>query len=158
MKTLILAALLCALLALDTAQGQCPFRPKCPSGWIEFCDRCYTYAPKYTSWDDAQKNCQSLGGHLASVRDAEEYGVIQKLISDSKGFGPAWIGGSVAKPEGSWFWIYGDKFKYTNWAPGQPDNFGGVQHCLQMNHGDAKLWDDLNCQTPLPSICAKYLY
>ncbi|XP_026181972.1 lactose-binding lectin l-2-like [Mastacembelus armatus] len=79
MKTLILAALLCALLALDTAQGQCGDKPACPSGWTEYKDRCFFYVPKVTSWPDAQKNCQSLGGNLASVRDKDEYGAIQNV-------------------------------------------------------------------------------
>ncbi|XP_026182064.1 ladderlectin-like [Mastacembelus armatus] len=109
------------------------------------------------TWADAQKNCQTLGGNLASVRDKHEYGVIQKVISDSKGTGLAWIGGSDAQQEGSWFWINGDNFKYTNWAPGEPNNHDGAQNCIQMNFADQKLWDDLHCKTPLPSICAKNL-
>ncbi|XP_026154600.1 ladderlectin-like [Mastacembelus armatus] len=138
--------------------GQCPFTPTCPSGWTEYCGRCFVYAPKASTWGDAQKNCQSMDANLASVRNAEEYEAIKTMIAKSKGTGSAWIGGSDAQQEGSWFWINGDNFKYTNWAPGQPDNFEGVQHCLQMNYGDAKLWDDLNCKTPLPSICAKNLF
>ncbi|XP_026154649.1 ladderlectin-like [Mastacembelus armatus] len=158
MKTLILAALLCALLALTTAQGQCPVKPACPSGWTEYCGRCFTYVPRAMAWADAQKNCQTLGANLASVRGAEEYGVIQKVISDSKGTGAAWIGGSDAQQEGSWFWINGDNFKYTNWTPGEPNNQGGAQNCIQMNFAGQKLWDDLQCNAGLPSVCVKNLF
>uniref|UniRef100_A0A7N8XC90 C-type lectin domain-containing protein n=1 Tax=Mastacembelus armatus TaxID=205130 RepID=A0A7N8XC90_9TELE len=96
MKTLILAALLCALLALDTA-CQCPFTPTCPSGWTEYCGRCFVYAPKASTWGDAQKNCQSMDANLASVRNAEEYEAIKTMIAKSKGTGSAWIGGSDAQ-------------------------------------------------------------
>uniref|UniRef100_A0A3Q3RXI8 Ladderlectin-like n=2 Tax=Mastacembelus armatus TaxID=205130 RepID=A0A3Q3RXI8_9TELE len=171
MKILTLAAFICTMLVLvrptsehstfiiflSLSSGQCPVKPACPSGWTEYCGRCFTYVPREMTWADAQKNCQTLGGNLASVRDKHEYGVIQKVISDSKGTGLAWIGGSDAQQEGSWFWINGDNFKYTNWAPGEPNNHDGAQNCIQMNFADQKLWDDLHCKTPLPSICAKNL-
>ncbi|XP_026181160.1 ladderlectin-like isoform X2 [Mastacembelus armatus] len=136
MKTLILAALLCALLALDTAQGQCGDKPACPSGWTDYKDRCFFYVPKVTSWPAAQKNCQSLGANLASVRDKDEYAAIQNVIlSASKDSKKAWIGGSDAQQKGSWFWADGTPFIYTNWSPGHRDNKDGNQNCIQMNFG-----------------------
>ncbi|XP_026181490.1 ladderlectin-like isoform X1 [Mastacembelus armatus] len=159
MKTLILAALLCALLALDTAQGQCGDKPACPSGWTEYKDRCFFYVPKLTSWPDAQKNCQSLGANLASVRDKDEYAAIQNVIlSASKDSKKAWIGGSDAQQKGSWFWADGTPFRYTNWSPGQPDNKDGNQNCIQMNFGAKKLWDDGDCNRGNPSVCSKRLF
>ncbi|XP_026182065.1 ladderlectin-like [Mastacembelus armatus] len=93
MKTLILAALLCALLALDTAQGQ----NRCPRGWTLSYGRCFIFVPRAMTWPDAEKNCQSLGGNLASVHHDIDYQVVQNVIYIVKGTGPAWIGGTNAQ-------------------------------------------------------------
>ncbi|XP_026154647.1 type-2 ice-structuring protein-like [Mastacembelus armatus] len=111
MKTLILAALLCALLALDTAQRQ-----SCFSGWTWNNGRCFIYVPKAMTWLDAQRNCNLQGGYPTSVRDAEEYAVIQKVITDAKGTGLIWVGGYDKIREGKWIWTDGTPFTYTNWA------------------------------------------
>ncbi|XP_026181764.1 ladderlectin-like [Mastacembelus armatus] len=153
MKTLILAALLCALLALDTAQGQ-----SCFSGWTRNNGRCFMHVPKALTWPAAQLNCQSLGGNLASVRDAEEYEVIQKVIADAKGTGLIWIGGHDLIQEGKWKWTDKTPFTYTNWAPGQPDDYQRNEDCLQISTEGRRFWNDLDCQTPLPSVCVKKLW
>ena len=35
--------------------------------------------------------------------------------------------------EGLWFWSDGSRFDFTTWSPGQPDNHGGQEHCVEMN-------------------------
>lgn len=34
-----------------------------------------------------------------------------------------------------WFWSDGSKFDYQSWGQGEPNNYGGNEHCLQMNAG-----------------------
>uniref|UniRef100_A0AAQ4QDC5 C-type lectin domain-containing protein n=1 Tax=Gasterosteus aculeatus aculeatus TaxID=481459 RepID=A0AAQ4QDC5_GASAC len=62
---------------------------------------------------------------------------------------------NVFLQENQWFWSDGTPFDYTIWDNGEPNNLGGHQHCIQMNCGDAKAWDDVQCWTKLPSICAQ---
>ncbi|XP_026181715.1 ladderlectin-like isoform X2 [Mastacembelus armatus] len=152
MKTLILAALLCALLALDTAQAS---YFDCPNVWRPSKNRCFTYVPKAMTWPDAEKNCLLQNGWLASVLDAEENAVIQKVISDAKGTGLIWLGGHDITQEGKWKWIDGTPFTYTKWRPGQPDNWQGNEDCLHLNAEGKWFWNDLDCQTPLPSVCVR---
>uniref|UniRef100_A0A3Q3LEY3 C-type lectin domain-containing protein n=1 Tax=Mastacembelus armatus TaxID=205130 RepID=A0A3Q3LEY3_9TELE len=146
MKTLILAALLCALLALDTAQGEYYY--------TIYCVYIYVYGIDIQISFCFFTDSTFMGGHLASVRGDIEYGVIQKVIGDGKA---AWIGGFDAQKKGVWFWTDGTPFTYTNWASGEPNNVLGLQHCLQMNYGAQKRWDDQNCITFLPSVCVKKL-
>ncbi|XP_077953084.1 ladderlectin-like [Gasterosteus aculeatus] len=137
MKTLTVTALLCAIMALTGAAA----------------------LPEEMSGEEPNgdwKNCLSLGGHLASVHSVLEYHEIQKAIMSSSFHHPStWIGGSDAQEEKQWFWSDGTRFDYTIWANGEPNNGEGQQHCIQMNFGDAKAWDDVQCWTKLPSICAK---
>ncbi|XP_026181880.1 ladderlectin-like [Mastacembelus armatus] len=149
MKTLILAALLCALLAQTSAQR---FLCDWPRGSNNL--RCFAFVPRAMSWADAQKNCRSLDANLASVLDSREDRLIQKMIGDGTA---AWLGGTDAKQEGNWYFIDRTPFRYTNWATGQPDNWQGNENCLHIT-AEEKLWNDLNCDQLLPSVCFKYLY
>uniref|UniRef100_A0A3Q3LR21 Ladderlectin-like n=1 Tax=Mastacembelus armatus TaxID=205130 RepID=A0A3Q3LR21_9TELE len=127
---------------------------RCPRGWTLSYGRCYIFVPTAMTWPDAEKNCQSLGGNLASVHHDIDYQVVQNVIYIVKGTGPAWIGGT------NWRWTDGTPFNFSNWGIGQPDNYQGNENCLQIStEGKSpkcrRFWDDLNCQTPLPFVCAK---
>ncbi|XP_042372876.1 galactose-specific lectin nattectin-like, partial [Plectropomus leopardus] len=131
----------------------------CPSHWSEINGRCFHYFPAALSWAKAEKYCQSVGGNLASVHNIEEYHAIQRLIlKTSHEDTSAWIGGSDAEEEHVWLWSDGSSFTYTNWHPGQPDNNFFRQHCIRINFGGPKAWDDLLCTDHLPFVCAKKMW
>ncbi|XP_067381562.1 type-2 ice-structuring protein-like [Channa argus] len=125
----------------------------CSSGWTKINGACFRYVPKPMTWANAEKHCQSMGGHLASVQSIDEYHEMYK-ITTLHGYKETWIGGSDAQQENVWFWTNGDKFEFTNWCKGEPNNLDKSQHCLQMNHKGKKCWDDVRCNTHRPSICA----
>ncbi|XP_038587367.1 ladderlectin-like isoform X1 [Micropterus salmoides] len=128
----------------------------CPEGWTAFNSRCFLYVPRSLSWAVAEKNCMSMGGHLASVHNIEEYHQIQTMILSATHYQrEAWIGGSDAQQNQCWFWSDGTLYDFTNWCPGEPSNGRGHQNCLQMNYSDQKCWDDTWCDVHLPYVCAR---
>ncbi|XP_038554000.1 ladderlectin-like [Micropterus salmoides] len=169
MKMLTVSALVCAMMALTRAAALPEANPEnaqqakshlvkrstaCSGRWSEFSGRCFHYVPKPMTWAQAEKNCESMGGNLASVHNLLEYHEIQRLImSASYENKETWIGGSDAQEEGVWLWSDGTPFNYR--SSGGFDNFQGKQHCLQINYGDDKRWDDTWCNVRLPSVCAK---
>ncbi|XP_032381479.1 ladderlectin [Etheostoma spectabile] len=160
MKTLTVLALVCAVTALTGAAPDVNLVKRwtrgCSWGWSRSNDRCFLYVARPMTWAKAEKNCQYLGGNLASVRSLDEYHKIQIMILTGRhGYKVTWIGGSDAHEEKHWFWSDGTPFRYTNWCRGQPDNSWGRQHCLQMNYGAQKCWDDNNCSARRPSVCSK---
>ncbi|XP_067381254.1 ladderlectin-like [Channa argus] len=125
-------------------------------GWSRINGRYFHFVPKPMTWAQAEKNCQSIGANLASVHNTYEYHEIQRLITTATHeYKETWIGGSDAQQEGTWLWSDGRSLQYTNWAPGEPNNIHGRQHCLQMNHGAQKSWDDIECHVQRPSVCEK---
>uniref|UniRef100_A0A3B3CV67 Galactose-specific lectin nattectin-like n=2 Tax=Oryzias melastigma TaxID=30732 RepID=A0A3B3CV67_ORYME len=118
-----------------------------------------TYFRYYSSpktWSEAEKFCRSIGGNLASARNRFENNKLLRLIRQKKGrYRYTWIGGSDAQQNGIWFWSDGSNYQYTNWCRGQPNNFRGKQHCLQLSFTDKRCWDDAECGRRLPFICAK---
>ncbi|XP_062415062.1 ladderlectin-like [Pungitius pungitius] len=170
MKTLTVTALLCAVMALTTAaalpeemSGEEPEERHlvkwsffCPYGWTRYSGRCYRFISRAMSWGRAENNCLDLGGHLASVRNVLEYREIQEVITSADLSSPqTWVGGYNAQEVNQWFWSDGTRLDFTMWAPGEPNNYQGRQRCIQMNFGDGKAWDDVECWTERPSICAK---
>lgn len=64
------------------------------------------------SWDDAKKNAESLGGHLAVFTTQKEYNEIQNVLNKEWG---GWIG--IEKPVGgSWISVTGEELDYLPWA------------------------------------------
>ncbi|XP_074518048.1 type-2 ice-structuring protein-like [Halichoeres trimaculatus] len=166
MKILAVAALLCALMALTPAAPAAEEEPEeAPAedlmevvkrdlqGWSRVGRRYFRYEARKLTWHEAEGNCRSLGGHLASLHSYNEYQLVQSLITPS-GNPSAWLGGSDALQEGVWEWTDGTTFQYRNWCTAQPDNWGN-EDCLQMSYSNHKCWNDVNCGYRYPSVCAK---
>ncbi len=103
------------------------------------------------TWREAKQSCASKGGHLATIGSKIENDWVWHSFGNDatvyyknlKGF---WLGGTDEKEEGHWTWVTGEAWTYSNWAHGQPDNFGTGQNYLVM--WDGGQWDD----TGLPNM------
>ncbi|XP_059211311.1 ladderlectin-like [Centropristis striata] len=176
MKTLTVTALLCAVMALTTAatlsevkdvqealekpgEGEHQVVKRstcCPGGWRQINGRCFLFVKQLMNWAHAERNCQSLGANLASVHQALEQDEIRRMIRDvTHGDTWAWIGGADAEIEGCWLWSDGTPFTFSHWCHGQPDNWKGNEHCIQINWQGKECWNDLICHYKLASVCAK---
>uniref|UniRef100_A0A3B3USW4 Ladderlectin-like n=1 Tax=Poecilia latipinna TaxID=48699 RepID=A0A3B3USW4_9TELE len=163
MKLLTVSILLFALLALSCAAGTSLWTiqnhvvkrtTSCPSGWTLYRSRCFRYFSSAYTWAQAERNCISMGGNLASVHSSEEYHEIQSLIMRATyAMKVTWIGGSDATEVSTWSWSDGSLMTFTNWCPGEPNNGGWNQDCMQMNYSGEKCWDDYRCSFSLPSVC-----
>ncbi|XP_031150881.1 galactose-specific lectin nattectin-like isoform X2 [Sander lucioperca] len=156
----LFALLLCLSIGLlaasccEETKSSCP--GPCPPGWTQFGSRCFSFNIQGKSWTDAEIFCLSAGGNLASVHSEEEYFFLRDFIRRVSGANRiSWIGGFDSVKEGVWMWSDGSIFDYKQWAAGEPNNLGGVEHCLEMNYLD-KL-NDRPCQTVYPFLCSKNL-
>jgi Ca2+-binding RTX toxin-like protein len=97
------------------------------------------------SWTQAQAQAVSVGGNLVTINDALEN---QFLLSAFGGNGQLWIGLTDAVNEGVFRWANGETVTYTNWAPGQPDNFRDEDYA-EFNGISPGKWNDLPNATAL---------
>jgi hypothetical protein len=117
--------------------------------------------PDGISWPNAAAAAQAAGGYLATINSAEENAFVFNLIDNSIYWktvgddtrGP-WLGGfqpvGSAEPDGGWSWITGEPFAYTNWAPGEPNNFFAEDNLHFLAKGMdnvASTWNDLAADT-----------
>lgn len=89
---------------------------------------------------DAEREALSHGGRLARIDSPD----LQTLLTSTYlAYGNLWIG--LVRPFNSW--RNGASISYTNWAPGEPNNWGNSENCVHMwnNYADRK-WNDINCE------------
>ena len=72
-------------------------------------------------WDEARLECIKLGGHLATITDAEEQQFIDGLNGSRK---KLWIGGFLE--DNQWRWVTEEAFEFTYWGKGEPNNSSNV--------------------------------
>lgn len=107
-----------------------------------------------SSWQDAEAEALTLGGHLATINDAAEDAWVFSTFGSYGGTDRSlWIGLNDAANEGTFTWISGDPATYRNWFGGQPDNndgpLGGEDYVHILKTGSAfnatpGKWNDLH--------------
>ncbi len=87
------------------------------------------------NWDEAKAYAEALNGHLATITSAEENQFIFETFPEASqlNFSGYWIGGlqpgdtpvADVDPAAGWQWVTGEPFVFTNWSPGEPNDFPG---------------------------------
>ncbi|XP_032437383.1 lactose-binding lectin l-2-like [Xiphophorus hellerii] len=130
-------------------------RGNCPMFWYSFKGRCYKYVASRMTWGEAEVHCLSEGGNLVSIHSLDEHNFVNDLI---KNFDPTrdftWIGLTDVHKEGAWMWSDGSKYEFSLWAPAEPNNVGGQEHCGHTNLGPNYYWNDHLCSHKKALVCA----
>jgi len=95
------------------------------------------------TWSDAQQYCADVefGSTLASVHSSTQNTDMWNAMQN-RGHNRAFIGLNDFSSEGTWVWSDGSSVGYTNFASGQPDNYGGAQDVAVIWEKPAGTWDD----------------
>ncbi|NDC39002.1 MAG: hypothetical protein EBZ48_13285, partial [Proteobacteria bacterium] len=78
------------------------------------------------TWDAAEAEAISLGGHLASIESASENEFVRLLCPENPSApgNACWIG--LSRPDGgAWRWSDGSAVTFTAWGSGEPNNARG---------------------------------
>ena len=114
--------------------------PQIPENAVEFNGSYYKVFNDRLCWLDAELYCESLGGHLVTITSQEEQDFIESINWQKK-----WIGGYRHTGwDNTWYWITGEKWDYTNWGEGEPNNSSNVISNENKASVWPKLWNDLN--------------
>ena len=95
------------------------------------------------SWDNAEANAVSLGGHLVTLNDAVEEAWVRGAFGLSTWY---WIGYNDAVIEGAFVWSSGETPGYTNWVEGEPNNAmpttAGEDYAMLNHNPITGAWND----------------
>ncbi|MFT7812315.1 macrophage mannose receptor 1-like [Arapaima gigas] len=122
----------------------------CPEGWTPMAHRdfCYKYYSKWKegtkTWFEARDFCKTIGGNLLSIHS--KYDLLHK-----QDFAEAWIGLNALDPNGGFVWSDGSSSSYENWQTGEPNNFHGVERCVEVLYENK--WNDRHCESYNGWIC-----
>ncbi|XP_051718654.1 galactose-specific lectin nattectin-like isoform X2 [Ctenopharyngodon idella] len=150
----ILRSFLLLFVIFSMGNAQAYLAKKCHVGWTSFGLRCYKYISQPANWITAERNCQSLGANLASVRNKLENNFLLSLLPTS--VTRSWVGAHDGVQEGQWFWSDGTPFLYTNWCSGEPNN-QRPENCLEINWTSNRCWNDAPCSILKSYLCVKDL-
>ncbi len=125
---------------------------------------CYAYYTTALSWSDAKIACASIGGKLATIKNAGADAAIASIALTDSWFGAADNNSLISgSSEGNYYWIDGYPFwtggqagsavggAYTNWETGEPNNLGG-ENCLLKYSSNGK-WNDYGCGNGRHYVC-----
>ena len=89
-----------------------------PNNTFYFNGHTYYYYSSPVTWYEANQICNYLGGHLVTITSSSESSVVFVATGGSA----AWIGATDRDKEGTWKWVTGESFSYSEWAKGEPNN------------------------------------
>ena len=95
------------------------------------------------NWTTAKSNCIAMGGYLVTVTTSGENSFLFNLWPSG------WIGLTDEVTEGTWKWVTGETFSYTNWNSGEPNNSGNEDYIQFVSGGR---WNDLNNSSSLAYV------
>jgi hypothetical protein len=128
MKTFYLLLIVITLSVLRNAAG------------AEFEASRYKLLPTVSSWHDAEAQAKALGGDLLTINSQAEWDFVSKLFATSLKAKNVWIGATDEVSEGTFRWVSGEPFLFSNWNGGEPSNSGGNEDYVYVRT-DGK-WND----------------
>ncbi len=105
---------------------------------------------------DGRSLCRSFGTDHVIIGDAAENAFVQGLIpGDGSNAHLGLWDPDCTSPEGiacEFTWVDEQPPGYTNWKPGEPNNVGAVESCVEMDDADGG-WNDVDCNASRHVIC-----
>lgn len=160
----------------------CPPAPSCPpppavpghcqSEWTYLVDTDFCYKSFLSAnFDEAEQVCLSSGAHLASIHSTTENRFVAGFTRTGEEYSSSnsltWIGLHQANypADTTWTWTDGTAVDYLNWAPTQPSNSDGKEHCVEIysdhlgkdpaKDNSFQKWNDYQCTETLRAFVCK---
>ncbi|KMY87536.1 uncharacterized protein Dsimw501_GD11996, partial [Drosophila simulans] len=100
------------------------------------------------NWTSAGSSCRQMGTQLATIRSAEELAALRAKLNKERHY---WLDITDLEKEGDFMVsASGKRPNFLKWRVGQPNNFSGNQHCVDLLDG---LMYDNKCEGLSYYIC-----
>ncbi|XP_041356309.1 perlucin-like [Gigantopelta aegis] len=99
-----------------------------------------------------------MTSYLVVITSAQEDKFIRDYLLQNATNSDYWIGANDQQDEDHFQWMSNGSHKpvnYTNWYPGQPDNYGG-EDCVELRQEYGFRWNDWGCNNREGFICEQF--
>ncbi|XP_034038503.1 collectin-12-like [Thalassophryne amazonica] len=130
--------------------------PACPPDLRGFGDSCYYFSSgaQRLNFNEANMLCINMSFHMLIINNIEEQEFVR---NQTAGKGYFWMGLTDRVEENVWMWVDGTLPIFTNWKPGQPDNWThgheDGEDCAGLIHNAS--WNDFYCTDRIGFICER---
>ncbi|XP_028412664.1 perlucin-like protein [Dendronephthya gigantea] len=126
----------------------------CRLNWRGFNSFCYIFIGNKRNFQSANDECRELGGQnqggqLARITGFELNRFLQNNFPNPREY--PWIG--LKRCGNQWCYPDDKTAVYTNWIPGQPDNFQRNENCAELTFSSKGRWNDSPCYNRRSFIC-----
>uniref|UniRef100_A0A8C6QHR0 C-type lectin domain family 4, member d n=1 Tax=Nannospalax galili TaxID=1026970 RepID=A0A8C6QHR0_NANGA len=124
----------------------------CPVSWKAFQSNCYFPLNNNQTWDESERNCSSMGAHLATITTEAEQNFVTQFLDRRFSY---FLGLTDKKMEGQWYWVDQMPFNphMTFWHDDEPNNFLEEDCVILVNNQDKWAWNDFPCHFEASRIC-----
>ena len=134
----------------EVAKAAAAAMTDCNPPWVSLETGCYLFRQSNSTWYESRGECQQSGGYLIEIDSHDEHQAIVDEIH-RRGWGMDlgfWIGLTDIFHDGTWVWDHlGRPLDFSKWAPGEPNNLNGLQHCAVIDPYFGSYWTDVSCDS-----------
>jgi len=120
--------------------------------YVPYCQYFYEYHPEKMNWLSARRVCEANQGTLVTIPNEGTQQLLRDRYGSTSKSKRVWVGASDRSREGTWQWVTGERFGFTNWYRNQPSSKRN-EDCLSFNYYYEGMWSDEDCSDIKPFIC-----
>ncbi|KAI8043153.1 C-type lectin 37Da [Drosophila gunungcola] len=98
-------------------------------------DGYYYFGQDKVNWYTGYENCRKLGSELVTFETNEEFDAVAAYLKSKGERTEYWTSGNDLGKTGTHNWFTNAQpITIKRWAPNQPDNAGGREHCIHLGY------------------------
>ncbi|XP_043648055.1 C-type lectin 37Da-like [Drosophila teissieri] len=106
------------------------------------------------NWYGAFEACRQMNADLVAFEDWKEQKLVSQYLDDKKDNKFYWTAGTDLAKQDYFVWFStGQPVATDLWMKGEPNNFGGIEHCVELKSDGGRGLNDRSCTDTNGYIC-----